>query len=48
MTPVHYKPHGSKFKVIFCFQAKQITKIVTKDEMQNILADARYSVNRMY
>ena len=48
MTTVHYKPHGAKFKVIFCFQSKQITKIVTKAEMENILADARYSVNRVY
>jgi len=48
MTPVHYKPHGAKFKVVFCFPSKQITKIVTKDEMESILADARYSANRVY
>ena len=47
MTTVHYKPHGAKFKVIFCFQSKQITKIVTKDELENILADVRYSANRV-
>lgn len=32
-TIVHVKRHGKKFKLVFCFTARQITRIMTAEQI---------------
>jgi len=45
-TKVYYQPWGKKFKCRFCFMEKQLTKILTVEQVKEIQADDSYQLIR--
>ena len=47
-TPVFVKPYGKqgKYKALFCFWSGKLTNIITAEKLEELRADASYSVRR--
>jgi len=46
-TKLYFYPWGNKFKCRFCFMEKQITKILTVEQLKKIQSENQYELIRV-